>query len=76
MSVQFLTCWTGVILYPASKLMSPADPFHPELSFDPIPVILPELQSSEALTVFAAGSVADTVDVGSAAGKGTFGGVY
>ncbi len=38
--------------------------------------MLPELQSSEALTVFAAGSVADTVDVGSAAGKGTFGGVY
>lgn len=76
MSVQFLTCWTGVILYPASKLRSPADPAHPDVIFDPIPVILPELQSSEALTVFAAGSVADTVDVGSAAGKGTFGGVY
>jgi len=76
MSVQFLTCWTGVILYPASKLRSPADPDHPDVIFDPIPVILPELQSSEALTVFAAGSVADTVDFVSAAGKGTFGGVY
>ena len=62
--------------------MSPADPAIPELRFDPIPVILPELQSSEALTVFAAGSVADTFGVMPAAavvdcaGKGTCGGVY
>jgi hypothetical protein len=39
-------------------------------------VILPELQSSEAFTVFAAGSVADTVGVMLATGKGTFAGVY